>query len=64
MRGAVMQEFYFPNWVNKFTLVLLGGGAAIAGYLGTCLFAGIHPEIVNVGHAPKQPVPYLSLIHI
>lgn len=59
-----MQEFYFPNWINKFTLVLLGGGGMLAGYLGTCLFAGIHPEIVNVGHAPKQPVPYSHKLHV
>ncbi len=59
-----MQEFFFPNWVNKFTLMLLGGGLLLAGYLGTCLFAGIHPEIVNVGHQPKQPVPYSHKLHV
>lgn len=59
-----MQEFYFPNWVNKFALMLIIGGGAVAGYLGTCLFAGIHPEIVNVGHAPKQPVPYSHKLHV
>ena len=58
-----MQEFHFPNWVNKFTLMVIAGGLAVAGYLATCLFAGIHPEIVNVGHAPKQPVPYSHKLH-
>ncbi len=58
-----MQEFYFPNWVNKFVLLVIGSGLAVAGYLGTCLFAAIHPSIVNVGHAPKQPVPFSHRIH-
>lgn len=58
-----MQEFHFPNWVNKFTMMAIAGGLAVAGYLATCLFAGIHPEIVNVGHAPKQPVPYSHKLH-
>ncbi len=44
--------------------MMLGSGALIAGYLGTCLFAGIHPEVVNVGHAPKQPVPYSHKLHV
>lgn len=58
-----MQEFHFPNWVNRFTLTLIGGGLAVGGYLATCLFAAIHPEIVNVGHQPKQPVPFSHRLH-
>jgi len=58
-----MQEFQFPSWVNKFTLLVIGGGLAVAGYLATCLFAGIHPSIINVGHQPKQPVPFSHKIH-
>ena len=58
-----MQEFYFPNWVNKFTLMMLAGGLLVAGYLATCLFAAIHPDIVNVGHRPKQPVPFSHKLH-
>lgn len=58
-----MQEFHFPNWVNKFVLLVIGSGLAVAGYLGTCLFAAIHPSIVNVGHQPKQPVPFSHKIH-
>lgn len=59
-----MQEFYFPNWVNKFTLMAIGGGLLLGGYLATCLFAGIHPRIINVGHQPKQPVPYSHKLHV
>lgn len=58
-----MQEFHFPNWVNKFTLVVLGSVLVVGGYLATCLFAATHPQIVNVGHAPKQPVPFSHRIH-
>ena len=58
-----MQEFHFPTWVNKFTVMLILGGAGVAGYLATCLFAGIHPNVINVGHKPKQPVPFSHKLH-
>ena len=58
-----MQEFHFPTWVNKFTVLLILGGASVAGYLATCLFAGIHPTVVNLGHKPKQPVPFSHKLH-
>jgi len=58
-----MQEFHFPNWVNRFVLVVIFGGLGVGGYLATCLFAGIHPTIVNVGHQPKQPVPFSHKLH-
>lgn len=58
-----MQEFHFPNWVNRFTVLLILGGLGVGGYLATCVFAAIHPEIVNVGHQPRQPVPFSHKIH-
>jgi hypothetical protein len=58
-----MQEFHFPSWVNKFTVLLIVGGLGVGGYLATCLFAAINPEVVNVGHAPKQPIPYSHKLH-
>ena len=58
-----MQNFIFPNWVNKFTLCLIGGALLVGGYLATCLFAAIHPTIVNVGHRPHQPVPFSHKLH-
>ena len=58
-----MQEFHFPGWVNKFTIMLILGGLGVAGYLATCLFAAIHPTVVNVGHKPKQPVPFSHKLH-
>lgn len=36
---------------------------AVGGYLATCLFAAIHPTIINVGHQPKQPVPFSHKLH-
>ncbi len=58
-----MQEFHFPTWVNKFTLLAAVSAIAVGGYLATCLFAAIHPSIVNVGHQPKQPVPFSHKLH-
>ncbi len=58
-----MQEFHFPNWVNKFTLLIIGGVLVIGGYLATCLYAATLPTTVNVGHRPMQPVPFSHKLH-
>ncbi len=58
-----MQEFHFPTWVNKFTVLVILVGLTVGGYLATCLFAAIHPTIINVGHQPRQPVPFSHKIH-
>lgn len=58
-----MQEFYFPTWVNKFTLMVLGGVLAGGGYVAACLFVATHPTTVNVGHRPTQPVPFSHRLH-
>jgi len=44
--------------IELFPACVLDGG-----YLATCLFASIHPEVVNVGHQPKQPVPFSHQLH-
>lgn len=58
-----MQEFHFPTWVNKFTLIVAASAIAVGGFLATCLFAAIHPTVVNVGHQPRQPVPFSHKLH-
>lgn len=58
-----MQEFHFPNWVNKFTLVLLGSLLIFGGYMATVLYAATLPTTVNVGHRPIQPVPFSHKLH-
>ncbi len=58
-----MNEFHFPNWINKFIVFLLIAFVLVGGYLATCLFAAILPSTVNVGHAPIQPVPYSHKLH-
>lgn len=59
-----MQEFHFPNWVNKFTMMTMGGIGAGGGYVAICLYFAVHPTTVNVGHAPEQPVPYSHKLHV
>ncbi|MEZ6096078.1 MAG: cytochrome c3 family protein [Pirellulaceae bacterium] len=44
-------------------MILILGGLGVGGYLATCLFGAIHPEVVNVGHQPKQPVPFSHKLH-
>jgi hypothetical protein len=58
-----MQEFHFPTWVNKFTILVILVGLTVGGYLATCLFAAIHPDTINIGHQPKQPVPFSHKLH-
>jgi len=58
-----MQEFHFPTWVNKFTILVILVGLTVGGYLATCLFAAIHPNTINIGHQPKQPVPFSHKLH-
>lgn len=58
-----MQEFHFPTWVNKFTILVILVGLTVGGYLATCLFAAIHPTVINIGHQPKQPVPFSHKLH-
>lgn len=58
-----MNEFHFPNWVNKFVVFLIIAFVVVGGYLATCIFAAILPSSVNVGHAPIQPVSYSHKLH-
>ncbi len=58
-----MQEFYFPNWVNRFVLLATGGALAVGGYLATVGFFASHPLVVNVGHQPTQPVAFSHKLH-
>lgn len=60
---STMQEFHFPNWVNKFTLLILASVGVLGGYLATCLYAAHLPTTVNVGHRPIQPVPFSHKLH-
>lgn len=58
-----MQEFHFPNWVNKFTVLVIVSVLFLGGYLATVLYAATLPSTVNVGHRPMQPVPYSHKLH-
>lgn len=58
-----MQEFNFPNWVNRFFYVALATVVIVGGYLATCLFFATHPDTVNRGHRPLQPVPFSHKLH-
>ncbi|MEO1496380.1 MAG: cytochrome c3 family protein [Planctomycetota bacterium] len=58
-----MDRFVFPPWVNKFTLMLLGGLGAGGAYAGAVLFYGTLPEVMYTGYAPEQPVPFSHKLH-
>ncbi len=58
-----MEEFNFPNWVNKMFLVVLAAAVVFGGYFANMVFFAIHPDGVNVGHKPRQPVPFSHQLH-
>lgn len=55
--------FHFPPWVNKFTLMILGGLAAGGAYAGGVLFYGTLPDVMYTGYQPTQPVPFSHKLH-
>ena len=57
-----MQEF-FPRWTNKGLLAAMAGVGGIALYMATIGFFATHPNTINVGHMPEQPVPFSHKIH-
>jgi hypothetical protein len=58
-----MQEFNFPNWVNRLFYVGVAAAVVFGGYFSNMLFFAIHPDGVNVGHKPIQPVPFSHQLH-
>lgn len=56
-------EFLFPAWVNKIVLLGLGSLVLAGGYLATIGFFATHPEVINVGHQPDQPIPFSHALH-
>lgn len=58
-----MDRFVFPPWVNKFTLLLLGGLGAGGAYAGAMLAVGTWPDVMNTGYMPQQPVPFSHQLH-
>lgn len=56
-------SFIFPNWTNRL-LAAVGAGALIgAGYVGTIVFAAMHPTTHHIGYQPTQPVPFSHKLH-
>jgi len=58
-----MEQFHFPNWTNKFVVVV---GAVVLlglGYIGAVVAYGTAPGTIQVGYSPKQPVPFSHKLH-
>jgi menaquinone reductase, multiheme cytochrome c subunit len=58
-----MREFHFPNWVNRFVLVVIAVILLGGGYFAAIGFVAVHPTTINVGHQPRQPVPFSHKTH-
>lgn len=56
-------HFSFPRWTNRFILVCLGTLAVGGLYVGAVIYAATAPETLNVGHEPKQPIPFSHKLH-
>lgn len=58
-----MTPFVFPRWANK-TVHIAGAVLGIAQlYLIGLVWYGASPKTLNVGYAPKQPIPYSHALH-
>ena len=53
----------FPRWTNYLLLILAIGGAGGALYMPVLAQLGFSPRTINVGYAPKQPVPFSHAQH-
>jgi hypothetical protein len=58
-----MQPFVFPRWSNR-VVQLVGVLSSVAPlYLIGLVWYGASPKTLDVGYAPKQPVPYSHALH-
>lgn len=58
-----MQEFNFPNWVNRLFYVGVAAVVLFGGYMANAMFFVIHPTSINRGHKPEQPIPFSHKLH-
>jgi len=56
-------HFSFPRWTNRFVLLAIAGVLTGGVYLGAVVFAATAPETLNIGHEPKQPIPFSHKTH-
>ena len=56
-------DFLFPAWVNKMVILGLASVGLGVGYVATIGFFATHPQVINVGHMPEQPIPFSHALH-
>jgi hypothetical protein len=58
------RRFVFPRWANFLlpVIIIMGLGGAL--YVPTLAGLALHPETLNVGYQPIQPVPYSHALHV
>lgn len=54
----------FPPWIDRFIRFLGIGGGPLVLYVVGLLYYGIHPQAMDIGYEPKQPVPYSHALHV
>ena len=58
------RRFVFPRWANfalPVLIIMVLGGAL---YVPTVAGLALHPETLNIGYMPTQPVPYSHALHV
>lgn len=56
-------HFSFPRWTNRFAGIAIVSLLAFGAYVGAIVYAATAPETLNIGHAPKQPIPFSHKVH-
>lgn len=57
-------RFVFPRWANFLLPVLIVAVLGGALYVPTFAALALHPDTLNVGYQPDQPVPYSHALHV
>jgi hypothetical protein len=61
---AAAARFIFPRWANfalPVLIIMVLGGAL---YVPTLAGLALHPETLNTGYMPTQPLPYSHALHV
>ena len=63
-QNTPVSNYVFPKWVNRLPLFLAVGAALILSFVVFVFWYWMSPKNLEVGYAPKQPIPYSHKLHV
>jgi len=58
------QRYIFPKWSNRIPLLIALSGLFVVGFVIYVFYYWFSPKHLEVGYAPKQPIPYSHRLHV